>query len=80
MAKRRCNDVRLGVAKTRTLAQRRGRRDRAPAPDAVDFALLADELDDALCALSDLGGIDDVFGKMPGRPGGSSDSADGEGG
>jgi hypothetical protein len=75
MAKRRRDDVRLDVAKARTRAQRRGRRDHATAPDAVDFALLADELNDVLRALSDLGGIDDVFGKIPGKRGGGSGSA-----
>lgn len=33
--------------------------------ETIDFPLLATELEEALLELSALGGIDDVFGKMP---------------
>jgi hypothetical protein len=51
--------------KIRELARRRGLSESAAVREAVDSALLADEFDEAMRELSALGGIDDVFGKMP---------------
>ncbi len=51
--------------KVRALARRRGVSESAAVREAVDVALLAEELADAMRELSALGGIDDVFGKMP---------------
>lgn len=51
--------------KVRALARRRGVSESAAVREAVDVALLAEELSDAMRELSALGGIDDVFGKMP---------------
>jgi hypothetical protein len=51
--------------KVRALARRRGVSESAAVREAVDVALLAEEFDDAMRELSALGGIDDVFGKMP---------------
>lgn len=51
--------------KVRVLAGRRGLSESAAVREAVDVALLAEEFGDAMRELSALGGIDDVFGKMP---------------
>ncbi len=44
--------------------------------EPVDFALLAEELEAAMCELSAMGGIDDVFGKMPPETGNQSAECD----
>ena len=51
--------------KIRELAERRGVSESAAVREAVDVALLADELEAAMLDLSAAGGIDDVFGKLP---------------
>ncbi len=60
----------------RALADRRGVSESAAVREAVDIALLAEELEEAMYELSALGGIDDVFGKMPAD--GDAEADDGE--
>ena len=55
----------LEVDKIRRLAKRRGVSESAAVREAVDWALLAAELEAAMLDLSTSGGVDDVFGKMP---------------
>jgi len=54
--------------KLRQLAARRGASESAAVREAVDFALLAEEFEEAMRELSRRGGIEDVFGKMPAEP------------
>ena len=51
--------------KVRELAQQRGMTESQAVREAVDFALMAEEVMDAIRKLHELGGIDDVFGRLP---------------
>ena len=75
MAKLTRKNLMVEADKLRELAERRGVSESAAVREAVDFALLAQELEAAMLDLSAAGGIDDVFGKMPVD---SSSDADGE--
>jgi hypothetical protein len=52
--------------KLKKLARRRGKSESATVRELVDFALLADEVEEIFLELQKLGGIDDVFGRLPG--------------
>jgi hypothetical protein len=65
MAKLSRKNLMVDGDKVRALARRRGLSESAAVREAVDFALLAEEFDRAMRELSSLGGIDDVFGKLP---------------
>ena len=65
MAKLTSKNLVVEADKVRELAERRGVSESAAVREAVDFALLAAEFEAAMYELSALGGIDDVFGKMP---------------
>lgn len=65
MAKLSRKNLMVDEGKVRALAERRGLSESAAVREAVDFALLAEELEEAMRELSALGGIDDVFGRMP---------------
>jgi hypothetical protein len=65
MARLRRKNLMVDGDKVRALARRRGLSESAAVREAVDFALLAEEFDGAMRELSSLGGIEDVFGKMP---------------
>ena len=75
MAKLTRKNLMVEADKLRELAERRGMSESAAVREAVDWALLAQELEAAMLDLSAAGGIDDVFGKMPVD---SSNDADGE--
>lgn len=49
------------------LARRRKTSESAAVREAVDFALAANEVMDAIAKLHGAGGIDDVLGRLPGR-------------
>ncbi len=49
----------------RELARRRQLSESAAARQAIDYALAAEEVMEALRALRDRGGIEDVFGHLP---------------
>lgn len=51
--------------KVRELAHRRGTTESQAVRQAVDFALMADEVMAAIRELHEQGGIDDVFGRLP---------------
>ena len=51
--------------KIRALANLKGTSESEAVREAVDFALAAEEIGAAIRALHALGGIDDVFGKLP---------------
>jgi hypothetical protein len=51
--------------RVKTLARLRGTSESEAVRDAVDFVLSAEEIVAAIRDLHALGGIDDVFGKMP---------------
>lgn len=68
MAKLTRKNLMVDEEKLRQLAARRGASESAAVREAVDFALLAEEFEEAMRALSRLGGIEDVFGKMPAEP------------
>ena len=65
MAKLTRKNLVVEAEKIRELAERRGLSESAAVREAVDWALLAEEFEAAMYELSALGGIDDVFGKMP---------------
>jgi hypothetical protein len=65
MARLRRKNLMVDEDKVRALAERRGLSESAAVREAVDFALLAEEFEEAMRELSALGGIDDVFDKMP---------------
>jgi hypothetical protein len=65
MARLRRKNLMVDGDKVRALARRRGLSESAAVREAVDFALLAEEFDGAMRELSSLGGIEDVFGKLP---------------
>jgi hypothetical protein len=47
------------------LARRRGTTESQAVREAVDFALMAEEVMTAIRELHERGGIDDVFGRLP---------------
>lgn len=51
--------------KVRDLAQQRGTSESQAVREAVDFALVAEEVMAAIRDLHEQGGIDDVFGRLP---------------
>jgi hypothetical protein len=51
--------------KVRALARLKGTSESEAVREAVDFALAAQEIGDAIRKLHELGGIDDVFGRLP---------------
>ena len=70
MAKLTRKNLMVDQEKVRALARRRGLSESAAVREAVDWALLAAEFEEAMLELSALGGIDDVFGQMPDAPDG----------
>jgi mevalonate pyrophosphate decarboxylase len=51
--------------KVKALAKAKGTSESEAVRDAVAFALAAEEIAAAIRELHDLGGIDDVFGRLP---------------
>jgi hypothetical protein len=51
--------------KVRELAHQRGTTESQAVRQAVDFALMAEEVMAAIRELHEQGGIDDVFGRLP---------------
>ena len=53
-------------AKLKSLARRRGKSESATVRELVDFALLADEVEEIFLELQKRGGLDDAFGRLSG--------------
>lgn len=64
MGKLKRKNLMVDAEKVEELARRRQKSESAVVREAVDFALMADEVIESIRKLHESGGIDDVFGHL----------------
>ena len=74
MAVRARKNLVVDAEKVRELARRRATSESEAVRQAVDFALVAEEVMAAVRELHERGGLDDVFGRLPDEVGASPSS------